>query len=288
MLVFESLVFAFLAMLCWGFGDFFIQHSVRKTGDIETMAFLGLLGALILSPLVLPEIFLLFNSGNLVVLFMLGVITLATSLITFEAFKRGKLSVTEVVIELELPITIILGAVFFMESISLTQLAIIGLIFVGLILVATKSFSHYRSFLEKGIFIALIAALLMGATNFLVGASARQLAPVISIWSAWLFTGLVGLLIIFRREGVKKFTSNVIKHKWLVIATVIFDTFAWLFYAFAISQREIGIITAITESYVVIGVSLGLIFNKEKIAPHQIFGCVLAIGASILLALSIV
>jgi drug/metabolite transporter (DMT)-like permease len=142
--------------------------------------------------------------------------------------------------------------------------------------------------LEKGIFIALIAALLMGATNFLVGASARQLAPVISIWSAWLFTGLVGLLIIFRREGVKKFTSNVIKHKWLVIATVIFDTFAWLFYAFAISQREIGIITAITESYVVIGVSLGLIFNKEKIAPHQIFGCVLAIGASILLALSIV
>ena len=28
---------AFVAMLCWGFGDFLIQRSTRKVGDIEAL-----------------------------------------------------------------------------------------------------------------------------------------------------------------------------------------------------------------------------------------------------------
>jgi hypothetical protein len=29
--------FAFIAMLCWGVGDFLIQKSARKLGDWETL-----------------------------------------------------------------------------------------------------------------------------------------------------------------------------------------------------------------------------------------------------------
>ena len=35
---------AFVAMLCWGFGDFLIQRATRKIGDFEILAvILGLL-----------------------------------------------------------------------------------------------------------------------------------------------------------------------------------------------------------------------------------------------------
>jgi drug/metabolite transporter (DMT)-like permease len=287
MLILFALVFAFLAMLCWGFGDFFIQHSVRKMGDIETLTFLGLIGALLLTPMVLPELILLFDMGNLLVLLALGLITLAAALITFEAFKRGKLSVTEVIIELELPITILLGFIFFNESPTIFQLGIIVFIFIGLILVATKSFKHYKNAFEKGVLFAVVAALLMGSTNFLVAASARQLAPIISIWATWVFTGVIGLAIIYRREGIKKVAKNIWKYKWLVAVTTLFDTGAWVFYAFAISEKEVGIITAITESYTIIGVILGVLVNKEKIKLHQALGGMIAIAACIVLAMTL-
>jgi len=66
-----------------------------------------------------------------------------------------------------------------------------------------------------------------------------------------------------------------------------FDTAAWFFYAIALSSYSIGIITAITESYPVIALVLAVLINKEKITPHQYAGAILAILASILLAMTL-
>jgi hypothetical protein len=33
-----AVIIAFCAMICWGIGDFLIQRSVRKIGDIECLA----------------------------------------------------------------------------------------------------------------------------------------------------------------------------------------------------------------------------------------------------------
>ena len=63
----------------------------------------------------------------------------------------------------------------------------------------------------------------------------------------------------------------------------IFDTLAWVFYAFAVSQNEISITTAITESYPAIALFLGIKFNKEKIKWHQYLGAVLALVLSFVL-----
>lgn len=41
---------AFVAMLCWGIGDFWIQKSARKVGDVEALFFITAFGALTLSP----------------------------------------------------------------------------------------------------------------------------------------------------------------------------------------------------------------------------------------------
>ena len=58
-------VFAFLAMLSWGVGDFFIQKTIRKIGGLETLLWIGLIGTLILIPFAIKDLALLKNPLNL-------------------------------------------------------------------------------------------------------------------------------------------------------------------------------------------------------------------------------
>jgi len=79
--------------------------------------------------------------------------------------------------------------------------------------------------------------------------------------------------------------NNAKKFKWLVIGMGIIDTAAWIFYSFAVFNENVGIITAITESYPAVAMFLGVWINKEKINWHQYLGAGLAIVASVALAL---
>jgi len=53
---------AFVAMLCWGIGDFWIQKSTRKVGDSEALFFITAFGAAVLLPFVYKDIPALFWS----------------------------------------------------------------------------------------------------------------------------------------------------------------------------------------------------------------------------------
>ncbi len=136
-----SILFAFAAMLCWGIGDFLIQRSVWKVGNVEALAFIGIIGSIGLLPFVAGEIPLIFAGGNLALLLFLGLLTFFVALLDFEALKKGKLSVIEVILELELPVTVFLGIYIFRESITISQLAAIALVFMGITLIATKTIS---------------------------------------------------------------------------------------------------------------------------------------------------
>jgi drug/metabolite transporter (DMT)-like permease len=61
----------------------------------------------------------------------------------------------------------------------------------------------------------------------------------------------------------------------------IFDTLAWLFFAVALLENELSITTAITESYPVIAMFLGLWINRERIVSHQYWGAAIALVGSI-------
>jgi drug/metabolite transporter (DMT)-like permease len=279
-----SLIFAFAAMLCWGIGDFLIQRSTRKVGDIEALAFIGVIGTLMLFPFVLKDLDSLLSLPNILLLCFLGAVTFLAAMFDFEALKKGKLSVIEVIIELELPITIALGFIFFKERLSLLQFAVISFIFIGIILIATKSFKHLRIKFEKGIVIALIAAFGMGLINFLTAASSKQISPIMAVWFPWVIFSAICFFVLVREKGISKTIKNAKKFKWLILAMGIFDTFAWIFYANAVFHEEISIITAITESYPAVGMVLGVWINKEKIRWHQWTGAAIAFLCSLVLA----
>ena len=282
-----SLLAAFAAMFFWGIGDFLIQRVVRKIGDVEALAFIGIIGSIILIPFVFKDLNLLLSKSNLILLLILGVITFFTALANFEALKRGKLSVVDVILEFELPVTILLGFVFFKETLTTLQFVIISFIFLGILLIATKSKNIKNIFkrIEKGVFIGIIAAIGMGVVNFLTATSSKQISPLMAIWVPWVIFTILCLIVIANRKNLKNLITNFKEHSFLIISMGVFDTIAWIFYAFAVLKAEISITTAITESYPAIALFLGLWFNKEKINWHQGLGAMIALASSVLLAI---
>jgi len=144
------LLSAFLAMIFWGVGDFLIQRSVRKIGDLESLAIIGLIGAVGLLPFVLWDFSSIFFIENLLILLLLGIVTFFGAMFDFEALKKGKLSVVEVVIEFELPLTIIIGFVLFKEVLTLWQLILVIPVFFGILLMAVGSSSKKLIILFRG------------------------------------------------------------------------------------------------------------------------------------------
>lgn len=135
-----SVLFAFAAMLGWGIGDFLIQRSTRKIGNIESLAIVGAFGSIALLPFALQELSLVFS--GILILFILGFVNFFVSVLNFEALKQGKLSVIDTVLEIELPLTVFLGIVFFAETLSPAQFFLVFIIFFGILLPHKKTRSH--------------------------------------------------------------------------------------------------------------------------------------------------
>ena len=278
---------AFGAMLCWGVGDFLIQRSVRKIGNLEALAAIGITGTLGLLPFIFKDIPLLLQPSNLFLLLVLSVITFITSVLNFEAFREGKLSVVDVILEVELPVTIVFAWMFLRETVSPAQLFILFVIFIGVILVAIESLSlsHLKKSLEKGAVLAFFAAVMMGLSNFFTAASARTISPLLAIWLPWMIVSVLCIGVLVKRGTFLVGVHNAIASKRLIIAMGILDTLAWLLYAFTLQSNQVAIATGISESYPAIAVMLGVWFNKESVKKHQYLGVIVALGASIVLAI---
>ena len=287
-MIFElSVLAAFGAMLCWGFGDFFIQKSARKVGNIEALAFIGIIGSIILLPFVVFELPLLFSFENLALLCFVGIATLVIALFNFEALKQGKLSVVEIVLEIELPITVLLGFLFFAEIVSAQQIAFILFILLGIGLISLPNVSkqQFLKRVEKGILLAIIAGIGLAFLNFFTAVASRKVSPLMAIWMPFVVFTIPCLLYIWRREGFKKLAANAVKYKFTLLGMGVFDTLAWLFFAIAVAEKELAITTAITESYPAVALLLAVCINKETIRKHQYAGAAIALAACILLGL---
>jgi drug/metabolite transporter (DMT)-like permease len=275
---------AFGAMLSWGMGDFLIQRATRRIGDLEALAFIGIIGTAGLLPFVLHDIPLLFEVRNMSLLLALGLIVFVSSMLDFEALKKGKLSVVEVTLEIELPVTVLLGLVFFYEVLSPMQTIMILMILAGIFLMAAKSdCSGSAKRIEKGVLLAILSAILMGFVNFLTAAGSKQVSPLMAIWIPWIIMSAISLALLMRRKELGKTLKNAAGSKRLIISMGIFDTAAWLLFAFAVLDNMLSITIAITESYPAVALLLGVFVNRERVAVHQYLGMGIALASSLAL-----
>jgi len=267
------------------------KEESEKVAWILVVVLAGIIGSIILIPFILPEFSLLDSKRNIAILSLLGIITFLAALFDFEALKKGKLSVIQVIIELELPLTVLIGFGLFKEYFTLLQGLLIIPILFGIVLMtisdSKKLKINLKKGIEKGAILAVLSALGMALINSITAYSSRSISPMMAIWFPWVIFTFVCMFIILFRGDFRETIKNAYKFKRIIIPMAILDTAAWIFYSHALSGYNMGIITAITESYPVIGIILGMTINKEKVKGYQFIGGIITLISSIILALTI-
>lgn len=281
-----GIALAFVAMLSWGIGDFFIQKSVRKVGDWEALFAVTLFGALVLSPFAYKNVPALFSDGNaLFIIGVLCVILFLAAILDFEALREGKLAVIEPIWSFEVPVAALLAFFILGERLGIVQIFLIVILLIGLALVSVKNKFEFRRLLfEKGAMIAALGGVLMGAANFFMGWSSRLSDPVMANFVSDSFIAFVSLLVLIFRGNFFHSVRDIMANPSVLLPMSVADKAAWLAFAFAMSVAPIGVATALSESYIIIAVILGLFINREKTRRHQKFGLAIALAAAIVLA----
>lgn len=279
---------AFAAMLLFGFGDFLIQKSTRKVGDWETLFFITLFGAVVLAPFVWKDLPGLLNGDNktLAIIFIAGASLLVAAIAEFEALKKGKLSIVEPLWSLEVPMAAFLAFFIISERVSLWQGILIVALLVFLMLVSFREKSFNKSvLLERGAILAVVSAILMGSANFFVGWGGRVSNPLLMNFAADIFMLLASIIVLSMRRRFHKVFVDFKENSKFLLPMALLDNSAWVAYVLAMTLAPIAVATALSESYIIIAVLLGLFINKEKLQFHQKIGLVGAVVAAIILSM---
>lgn len=282
-----GIIFAIVSIVCWGFGDFLIQRSTRKIGNWETLFLITLLGTIVLFPIVWKDLpnFIGSPDAGLMILIASGIFLFIAAIMEFEAFRLGKLSVIEPILSTEILVSAAFACFILRENLGVLEITLIAGLIAGLFMVSYRGKVFSPKFLlERGAIIGLFAAAVMGAANFFLGWGARETSPLLASFVINVICVVgTGTFLIYKGRLKKVFID--FKHDWKILAPmVILDNTAWIAFAFALTLAPIGIAVALSESYIIIAVLLGIFINKEKLERHQYVGLVLAVLMAIILA----
>ncbi len=281
-----GIIAAVIAMVAWGFGDFLIQKFARRIGDWESLFYISAFGAIVILPFVYGQLAALaFNLGELALLLSTSVVLLAAALLDFEALKEGKIAVAEPVFVLEIPVAALLAFVIIREGITFYQTLLICGLIVGLVLVSVRQFRlKRRMWLEKGVALAVIGSVFMGATNFLFGIAARETSALMVNWFTSLFLAVACIAYLAYKSKLHKLRIDGGRKAGLLLCLCASDNVAWIAFAYATVFLPIAIAVSISQCFIIITVLLGIFVSREKLMAHQKIGVVVAIVLAIALA----
>lgn len=288
-----GLLLALIACLSWGFGDFFIQRSVRAVGNITALGAIGAFGFVVLTPWVWSKIPVALNDpASRYYLIIAFIVTLVVALLEFQSFKIGKLSIIEPIMSLELPMTVGIGLVFLQERITDLQLMLITGVFLGVALAAIRLRVHHwwsswrrPRLIEAGVWLGVVSAAVMALANVYTGLASQRAGPLVAIWFIHTSLAFFCLIVILVRRQMRTEVMRVKKSWRAVLGESFFDNLAWISYSGAVTFLPISLTIGITESYIALAALLGIIVNREKLQRHQYVGMGLALIAAIVLGI---
>jgi len=285
-----GIIFAFIALLAWGFGDFLIQKSVRENSVIRTLFYICFSGGVVLFPFIKDELWSILLNGEMnLLLAATGLVIFAAAMLEFEGMKRGKLSIIEPIMSFELPVAVILSIFLRNENLPAWQIFPIATAFIGLLMASQFNrhlFDWHKLKLEQGIFWAIGGAALMGVVNFMVGVSSQETSALLTIWYTNMVIAAVCAIHLYVKKEWGSMFDDFKKHPAEITLTCLFDNGAWIAYAYATTYIPISIATTISESYIALTVLLGIIINREVVRKHQIAGVALAILSVLVISIT--
>lgn len=276
-----GILFALGSLFGWAFGDFYIQRATRVVGSIRALFYIAAFGTVALLPFVWNEILpAVTDVSNWPILIFAAFLVMGTAVANFEGLRQGKLSVVLPINGIELLIAIGLAIGFGHERYNFGVYALMAVVILGLMFTTVVSVDNLkRMVLEKGALWAILGAIGLGATNYIIGLASRTYSPLFTIWFTHTAVCVFSAAIMLKRHDLGNIKKDFKKHLALISWQSILDNFSWVSYAYATVNIPIGIATTVSEGYLAVGTLLGVVVNKEKLLRHQIFGIALTIIA---------
>ncbi len=290
-----TIVLGFATSLVYGFADFFGALGSKHIKPVVVTFWSGLSGlALLLS----ASLFMGANfSTNSILCGVIGGIASAFAMTClYAALAIGPISILS-------PLSAVVMAIVPMfigfaqgDRFSLWGWLALGAILVAVVLVGFVPGDDVRLPSLKGLLLGIGAGIGMGAVLLALAAAPKDSGLASPAILRAVSASLLGVFMLVTikggRAGISKSEvaagqrSKASTKIWFaVIATGFLDSSANVFFTIASREGSLSVVSVLTALYPLGTIILARIFLKEKIARSQMFGIVLALGASAVLAI---
>ena len=286
-----TVILGLTTSLVYGFADFFGAIASRKLSSVLVTAVAGIVGFFFLLTMI-PFFGATFSQQAVVAGIAAGVASAVGITALYASLAIGPISIIS-------PFGAVLGALvpltfgfFIGDRFGPLGWLALALILVAVVLVGFVPGADVRLPSAKGLALAFVAGAGIGtiliALKFSPSDSGLASVLVMRLVSA----GLLNILLLAtwlrlrRRNGSSPKSSIAGKFWWAVIAAGIFDSSANIFFTLALRSGSISVVSVLTALYPLGTIILARLILKERIARIQMFGVLLALSGSAILAVA--
>lgn len=280
-----GILFGIIAMISWGFSDFFAASAARKTSVIKTLIWSQIIGTSIL----VAAFFLFFkfpviSLTSLVIILIGAFLNIVALLAFYRGMQIGTVSIISPISSSYAVITVILSLTFLNEKITALQAAGIILAIFGTVLASFKLHDLLKLKLRNistGAGYGLIAMIGWGIAFVLLSSLVKEIG--------WFYPPLlikaVGIFYVLAYAGTLKKDISFPKNAALVVIFVgILETVGFLFLGAGMSSEQTAIVAPVSSTYPLITIILAQIFFREVLDLNQKIGIASVLVGLVLLS----
>lgn len=283
-----------LGLMGWGLADFFAKMTIDKVGDMATLTWahffgLGLLTILVGTKFLLGEEVILPTSGSeIITLLFFGALQAFVYFFVYRAFGKGQLAILNPIFSSYSGIVVIISIFVFGEVIGLPLLAVIGLIFVGVIAISLEQESLKIKKLKiakiPGLPDIVTAAALAAIwtilwSQFVLGKDWLVYAAIMYFWMS------VVIVIIGKIQKINlRVSDSTIWKYFCFIGLAEVVAYVGVSYGYSLSSNT-SVVAVISGAFSVPTLILARIFLKDKLNKIQTVGAALIIAGIVLIVL---
>ena len=282
-----GILFGLGAMLAWGIMDFLAAIACRKIGDYRAFFWPQLIGFVFIviayfffgKPIALDKFFY--------ILAFAGVLDMIGYIYFYRGLSKGLVGIVSPITSMFASVTVILSIIFLGEKVTLLQIFSIILIVIGCFLVSTdikEFFNSKKTKLAEGVKEGLVAMVCWGILFTLIAYSVRAVGWFMPVLIMRIFLIFPFIAFAKVKKVPLKFESNTMIIGLLVVMAIL-DVAAFLSLNFGVMGHEASIVAPVSSTYPLLTISLAYIFLKERMAPNQYIGAVVAISGMVLLSI---
>lgn len=305
-----GILLAIVVALCWGSADTVATFAARRQGTFATtfislvasVTVLLLFGVFAFTRLALaPAVFV--QSAGLGLL--TGLMAAVGYFSLYRGLELGPLAIVSPVTAADGAIGAVLAVLFLHEQLSIWQLSLLAMIFLGIFCASTNLMevrgvvrtSGIAGLAKGGVRWGLLAMLTFGVMLFGIGLASGKwgwYAPI--LWTR-VFAALALLLLATWRRLLSLRSTRArsdpagtpvpLRMSGIGLAVIVgvLETIGLLVYSFDTQLASTGLASALSSSWGILPLVAGITFFQERPAVYQLFGVLLVLAGLFLLSI---